>query len=104
MTQDDGLSQQLRAQILALTQARGPMKSICPSEAARAVRPHDWRALMPQVRDIAFALWKAGHIEICQGGIAIEPSRQANEIKGPVRLRQVAPPHVPGGRSGETGS
>lgn len=72
----------IEAEILALTEARGPAKSICPSEVARAL-DDDWRPLMTDVRQGAVRLAEAGHIEILRKGKPIEPSA----IKGVIRLR-----------------
>jgi hypothetical protein len=70
------------AAILALVTARGPAKSICPSEAARALG-EDWHAHMHAVRQAAIALARAGRIEILRKGKPISP----DEIKGVIRLR-----------------
>ena len=70
--------------ILELLAARDPGKTICPSEAARALGGDDgFRPLMPLVRDAAAALAAAGRIEVTQGGepVAIDQAR------GPIRLR-----------------
>ncbi len=74
----------LRAAILALAQHRGPNSSICPSDAARAVGGHGWRRLTQQSRSIAFALARAGDIEITQRGTTLDPDRPAS---GPIRIR-----------------
>lgn len=83
MSDDDALA----AAILALLAARGPAKSICPSEAARAVagsdQPEAWRRLMPATRRAAAALAKAGRIEIARKGRVVDP----DAVKGVVRLR-----------------
>ncbi len=69
--------------ILRLLAARGVGKTICPSEAARAVDPAGWRELMEPARAAARRLAAAGEIEVTQNGHAVNPSR----AKGPVRLR-----------------
>jgi hypothetical protein len=46
----------IAASILSLVHRRGPDKSICPSEVARALFPGDWRRQMQAVRDVAWAL------------------------------------------------
>lgn len=57
--------------------------TICPSDAARALRPGgDWRALMDDVRRVATAEHHAGRLEIRQHGEKIDPS----SIHGPIRL------------------
>ncbi len=81
----------IEAMILALTAARGPGKSICPSEVARALRqdsPHqDWHSLLLPVRRAASRLALAGQIDILRKGQAVDPTG----VKGVIRLRQAAP-------------
>ena len=72
----------IEAQILALTEARGPDKSICPSEVARALEP-EWQPLMTPVRQAAAALAMAGRIEILRKGKPVDPAN----FKGVIRLR-----------------
>ncbi len=69
--------------ILALTDARGPAKTICPSEAARAIGGAHWRALLPEVRRTAVRLALAGSIEIVRKGKPVDP----RDFKGVYRLR-----------------
>jgi hypothetical protein len=68
--------------ILRLVRQRGVGKSICPSEAARAWAPHDWRAAMPLVRAAACALADAGLIVITQKGRIVD----GRAARGPIRL------------------
>lgn len=72
----------IEATILALTTLRGPAKSICPSEAARALRP-DWQSLLTEVRRVAFRMATAGQIDILRKGQPVEPAG----VKGVIRLR-----------------
>lgn len=72
----------IEAQILALTEARGPDKSICPSEVARALEP-EWQRLMTPVRQAAARLALAGRIEILRKGKPVDPA----DFKGVIRLR-----------------
>lgn len=83
---------EIEALILALTAARGPGKSICPSEVARALRP-DWQTLLTAVRRAAGRLALAGQVEILRKGQPVDP----NGVKGVIRLRQVpaSPEAVP---------
>jgi hypothetical protein len=76
----------LRAAILDLTIARGPDRSICPSEAARAVAGEDgdWRALMNDTRAVAADLVAHGLIVVTQRGHIVDPAT----ARGPIRLRQ----------------
>ena len=77
----------LEAAIRTLLQARGAGKTICPSEAARAVAASDeqdvWQPLMEPARAAARRLVAAGEIVITQGGRVVDPSR----AKGAIRLR-----------------
>ena len=70
------------AAILYLVDARGPDKSICPSEAARALS-EDWQSLLGDVRQAAVSLARAGRIEILRKGKPIDPG----SVRGVVRLR-----------------
>lgn len=79
-------SSRIEAEILALTEARGPDKSICPSEVARAL-DEDWRKLMTDVRRGAVRLAQAGRIDILRKGKPIDPA----SVRGVIRLRRRAP-------------
>ena len=61
--------------------ARGPGKTICPSEVARTLTPH-WRPLMPDIRTVAQSLADAGRITITQKGHPV----RATTARGPIRL------------------
>ncbi|GLP77616.1 hypothetical protein TUM20983_47260 [Mycobacterium antarcticum] len=74
----------LRDAILDMTRERGPSKTICPSDAARAVGGQDWRGLMDDARDVARELAKAGDVEITQKGNALDPDAA---WRGPIRIR-----------------
>ncbi len=84
---DDAL---IRDTILRLTAERGPAKSICPSEAARALSPGlspdlfpDWQALLPAVRRAAGMLAAAGRLDILRKGKPVDPA----QMRGVIRLR-----------------
>ncbi len=77
------LDARIRSAILRLLDRRRAGASICPSDAAREVEPHAWRALMPRVRAVAAALAACGVIEIRQRGLVVDPSHLP---RGPVRL------------------
>ncbi len=62
---------------------RGTDKTICPSEVARKIFNDDWPAQMQNIRNAAFALEKAGKIDIMQKGQKINPEN----IVGPIRIR-----------------
>jgi hypothetical protein len=78
----------LESAILDLLRERDPSasggKSICPSEAARRVRPDDWREHMEPTRRAARRLVAEGKVEITQGGRVVDPST----AKGPIRVRR----------------
>ncbi len=76
----------ITAEILRQVAARGPDRSICPSEVARALEPEEtaWRRLMGPVRARAVRLAQAGRIEVLRKGKAVDPSA---EIRGVIRLR-----------------
>ena len=76
----------LPAAILARVAARGPDKSVCPSEVARATWPDNWRGHMDEVRAAARVLAKAGRIRVTQGDADLHPDEP---WVGPVRLRSI---------------
>ena len=81
----------LEASILALLGARGAGKTICPSEAARAVAGGEngeasraaWEPLMEPARAAARRLVAEGRIVVTQGGQVVD----ASTAKGAIRLR-----------------
>ncbi|MEA2192272.1 MAG: hypothetical protein QOI73_2393 [Solirubrobacteraceae bacterium] len=78
--------------ILALLAQREAGKTICPSDAARALGGDDgFRPLMALVRAAARALVAEGRIEVTQRGRRVD----LDEARGAIRLRAVPPP--PGG-------
>jgi Protein of unknown function (DUF3253) len=74
---------QLRAVILELLARRAPGKTICPSDAARAVAGTDFRPLMDTARAAAAELVADGEIEVTQRGEVVDITR----ARGPIRLR-----------------
>ncbi len=76
------IARELRAQL----ERRGPGKTICPSEVARALGASDadWRSLMQPVREVATRLADAGEVEWSQRGRRVDP----RTVRGPVRLRR----------------
>jgi len=74
----------LEAAILALLDGRPNGGSICPSEAARAVSPDDWRPLMEPARRAARRLVARNLVNITQKGRPVDPSM----FKGPIRIRR----------------
>ena len=79
---DPIIEQAIEAALLQLVDARGPDKSICPSEVARAVAP-EWHSLMGAVRRVAVRLAQAGRIEILRKGKPVDPAT----VRGVIRLR-----------------
>ena len=79
--------QALEQMIVSLLRARGRGKTICPSEAARAVAATDdravWQPLMEPARQAARRLVAAGVLDITQNGHVVDPST----AKGAIRLR-----------------
>jgi hypothetical protein len=74
----------LRAAILELLERRGPGKTICPSDAARAVAATDFRPLMDTARAAAAELVADGEIEVTQHGEVVDIA----QARGPIRLRR----------------
>ncbi|WP_081996553.1 DUF3253 domain-containing protein [Luteibacter sp. 9133] len=77
----------IEATIIQLLGRRAPEASICPSDVARALAADEaaWRALMPQVREVAAALARSGRVVITQGAERLSPE---DVDRGPVRLRR----------------
>jgi len=81
----------LRSAILDLLAAREPGKTICPSEAARALAGSDerqWSRLMKPLRAIAVEMAKAGELEIRRKNKPVDPS----SFRGVYRLALPASP------------
>jgi hypothetical protein len=75
----------IEAEISQMVATRGPDKTICPSEVARALAGdgQDFRPLMPHVREAAAQLAERGAIAVTQKGRPVEDARS---VKGPIRL------------------
>ena len=74
----------LREAILELLAARDPGKTICPSDAARAVAgDRDFRPLMDASRAAARGLVAEGRIDVTQKGQVVD----LDTARGPIRLR-----------------
>ena len=76
-------SRSIEDAIFALLAEREPGKTICPSEAARALEPESWRRLMPQIRATAVGLARQGRLVVTRKGKPADP----NAFKGVYRLR-----------------
>jgi hypothetical protein len=81
----DASREAIEATILALLAERGPGKTICPSEAARALggpHPDKWGRLMQPVRRVATRLAHRGELSILRKGRVVDP----DGFKGVYRL------------------
>jgi hypothetical protein len=74
---------ELEQAIADLLAQRGDGKTICPSEAARAVGGGDWRELMPAAREAAARMAGRGELVVTQKGEQVDPLT----VRGPIRLR-----------------
>jgi hypothetical protein len=83
----DAVGASLEAAILRLLDGLADGRTICPSQAARAVagdeRSH-WHPLMEPARAAAQRLVDQGEIVITQGGVVVDGAT----AKGPIRLRR----------------
>jgi hypothetical protein len=79
------MSKRIADKILSMAAERGPDKTICPSDVARAMFPADWRKHMDEIRREAIALQKANKVTITQKGFRID----TDHIKGPIRIKIV---------------
>jgi hypothetical protein len=73
--------------ILDLLKDRSPSLSICPSDVARALTGEEaeWRALMPQVREVAKRMAAEKIIRVTQGDDQVTIDEH---LRGPIRLRR----------------
>jgi hypothetical protein len=69
--------------MLRIAAERGPEKSMCPTDVARAVSAENWRPLLGPVRKVAADLARQGKIEILRKGKPINPG----DMRGVIRLR-----------------
>jgi hypothetical protein len=78
------MSAEAERAILDLLARRDPGKTICPSDAARALGGDEgFRELMPVVRDAARALVAEGRIVVTQRGEPVD----LDSARGAIRLR-----------------
>ncbi|MDQ1123870.1 DUF3253 domain-containing protein [Microbacterium trichothecenolyticum] len=84
MTSSSDADPRLVASIRELLAARDADKTICPSEAARAVGGEQWRDLMPAAREAAHELVGLGEVEVTQRGEVVD----VITARGPVRIRR----------------
>lgn len=76
----------IAAAIRCLLRAREQGKTICPSEAARAVGGSLWREIMPLTREVAWELEQSGWLWVLQKGERVDST-----VKGVIRLRKKPP-------------
>jgi hypothetical protein len=79
-----GRHDRISATIRALARHRGPERTICPSDVARAIGGTSWRSLMPLVRTVAGELGTTGEVQILQKSEVVDPTAS---WKGPIRIR-----------------
>ena len=65
-----------------LLDARADGKTICPSEAARALGGKEWRDLMPAAREAAARMADRGEVVVMQKGVEVG----ARTARGPIRI------------------
>ncbi len=75
--------EQIERTILELLAQRDPGKTICPSDAARALAGDAFRPLMEPVRRVARDLVARGELEVTQSGRVVD----IDTARGPIRLR-----------------
>jgi len=78
----------VQAAIRELVARRGAGKTICPTEAAKAVSAEKWRSVLGDVRAEAVRLARAGEIAIYRKGRPVDP----DGFKGVYRLGLPPPP------------
>ena len=83
-TEPQDVGSRLEETILALLAARADTSTICPSDAARAVSPDNWRPLMDSARRAAARLVESGDVDITQHGEVVD----LRMAKGPIRIRR----------------
>ena len=74
--------EQIERTILDLLARRDPGKTICPSDAARAL-DDDFRPLMQPVRQVAREMVRRGALEVTQSGRVVD----IDTARGAIRLR-----------------
>ena len=74
---------EIEGTIRELLDARGPEKTICPSDAARALAGDAFRPHMDDVRRVAFAMADRGELDVTQRGEVVD----GPTARGPIRLR-----------------
>jgi hypothetical protein len=80
----DDQRNRLEAVVMTLSRHRSPDRTICPSDAARAVGREGWRALLDPVRDVVRNLGQRGEVEVLQKRQVISLDQP---WRGPIRVR-----------------
>lgn len=96
MSDQPNLPSPLKQHLDRLLDSRAFPKTICPSEVVRALSAAElrsenatgWRDLMPQIRELAFALREQGELEVLQKGVVLPDSQKLEHVTGPIRLRR----------------
>lgn len=85
MIPDSNMLNRIEAELLQTVAARGPEKTACPSEVARAIgggHPDQWGPLMQPVRKVAVRLANEGRLIITRKGKPVDP----NDFRGVYRV------------------
>lgn len=93
--QDDVVKDAVQGHLNRLLKARASPKTICPSEVARALSKdeldnldaHEWRDVMPMIRERVWCMRDQGEVEILQKGQVLANSIGLGDVKGPIRVR-----------------
>lgn len=80
----DERAPRFEATIRALLAARGPEKSICPSDVARSVGGEGWRGVMDEAREAAREAARRGEVRLTAGSDELDPD---GPLRGPIRIR-----------------
>lgn len=78
----DGRRQRIEAAARCLIRSRAADATICPSEVARVVGGPDWRAGVPEVREVIRQLARRAEIRVLQSGAEVD----LDTARGPIRL------------------
>lgn len=95
MSEQSFSSNRLRTAIIEMLLNRTPGKSICPSDAARALAGPDekrWRLLMKPIRQASVDMAKAGEIRILRKGKDVA---DPDNFRGVYRLALPGPSKAP---------
>ena len=71
----------IRSKFMELARKRGPGKTFCPSEIARQVEPHNWRARMEEIRSVGQELVADDFLLCTQKGNPVDPKAAIGPIR-----------------------